>query len=64
MDETDEGLLSREGFIIEGPLLRQFHDPRDVILTSQMVVIKIFSNGDRYIKHRKIIKKGDKKTDR
>ena len=41
--------IAREGVIIEWPLLWQFHDPRDVILTSWTVVIRFLSNGGRYI---------------
>ena len=35
-------LCAREGVIIEWPLNGQFHDRRDVILTSQMAVSNNF----------------------
>ena len=45
------GLCPREGVIIEWPLNCLFHDRRDVILTSPMVVIRFLSNNDRYLKY-------------
>ena len=40
-------LGAREDVIIEWPLNGLFHDRRDVILTSQMVVIRFPSNDGR-----------------
>ena len=43
-------LWSREGMIIEWPLNGFFHYRRDLIITSQMVVIRFPSNDVHYLK--------------
>ena len=45
----------REGVIIEWPLNGLFHDRRDVIITSQMVVIWFPSNNGGYLKCRNFV---------
>ena len=46
---------SREGVIIKWPLNGLFHDRRDMIITSQMVVIRFPSNDGRYFKCRNLV---------
>ena len=41
-EKDKDELLAREGVIIECPLNEQYHDRRDVILTSQMAVSNNF----------------------
>ena len=48
------GCVSREGVIIECPLIWQNHDRRDVILTSRMAVSNIrFEANNRYYDEQK-----------
>ena len=44
-----------EGVTIEWPLNGFFHDCRDMIITSQMVIIRFPSNDGRYLKCRNFV---------
>ena len=52
-EEPDIGWLI--GSIIEWPLNGLFHDRRDVIITSQMIIIRFPSNDGRYLKFRNFV---------